>query len=394
MMPVKTGLWHSFETLPTFSAVLAEWQRELGDEFALSLPFLHATTKSASSYPCTQRRGCGCRHTVVKSERGISAVCSCDDGGCTPIELKPSDLVIHELSDWQIKDAVRKALGFEQVSSGLRRFDPFRKVGEPGMIGTIGANQFAAHFIFTDQEDDLLHYIDGALSEQRQVFLLLTPTSRGHTDLIRTKLERNGCALMAVSECLKLHDGGRFKAVVNIEPVLAKLGRVGNGAGTDAILENIHREIRAVRTEYHETRRAKERLEKMRADGLFKFTEKIDPTSFRILCAVLVHGDVSKASRALNQSDSTVRSCVDGWKNRGGAYTVLGDLVRWRKAVGRRDPGQLSEDILGGKAASTDYAGLISDVLDELLSFDESNWEEKCEELAGLLRPYVSRLGS
>jgi hypothetical protein len=30
-------------------------------------------------------------------------------------------------------------------------------------------------------------------------------------------------------------------------------------------------------------------------------------------------------------------------------------------------------------------------VLDELLSFDESNWESKCEELAALLRPYVKR---
>jgi hypothetical protein len=158
-----------------------------------------------------------------------------------------------------------------------------------------------------------------------------------------------------------------------------------------AMFCDLRREIAAVRMDYHELRRAKAQLEQMRADGLFQFTAKIDPESFRLVCAVLVHGDVAKAGRALNENDSTLRTRMAEWKRRGPAYQVLLELVRWRKSIGRHQPGQLSEDILGGKAASTDFAGLISDVLDELLSFDEGNWESKCEELAALLRPYVPR---
>lgn len=165
-----------------------------------------------------------------------------------------------------------------------------------------------------------------------------------------------------------------------------------NGLGEiHAMFCELRREIAAVRKDYYELRRAKEQLEQMRADGLFQFTDKIDPDSFRLICAVLVHGDVAKAGRALKENDSTLRMRMAGWKQRGPAYQVLLELVRWRKSIGRRQPGQLSEDILGGKAATTDFAGLISDVLDELLSFEESNWESKCEELAALLRPYVSR---
>jgi len=153
----------------------------------------------------------------------------------------------------------------------------------------------------------------------------------------------------------------------------------------------LRREIAAVRRDYHELRCAKEHLERMRAQGLFQFTGRIDPESFRLICAVLVHGDVAKAGRALKEKDSTLRMRMAEWKRRGPAYEVLLELVRWRKSISRRQPGQLSEEILGGRAASTDFAGLLSDVLDELLSFDESNWETKCEELAALLRPYVRR---
>lgn len=165
-----------------------------------------------------------------------------------------------------------------------------------------------------------------------------------------------------------------------------------NGMGEiHAMFCELRREIAAVRKDYNELRRAKEELEKMRAEGLFKFVEKVDPDAFRLLFAILLHGDVSKASRALGEKDSTVRTRMAEWKRRGPAYRVMLDLVRWRKTIGRQETVQLSERILGEPAARADFPGLISDVLDELLSFDESNWETKCEELAALLRPYAKR---
>ncbi len=179
--------------------------------------------------------------------------------------------------------------------------------------------------------------------------------------------------------------------VLMLAPDVSEQHAQGGLGEIHAMFCEVRREIAAVRKDYHELRRAKEQLEQMRADGLFQFTTKIDPESFRLICAVLVHGDVAKAGRALNERDSTLRTRMAEWKERGPAYQVLLDLVRWRKAIGRRQPGQLSEEILGGKAANTDFSGLISDVLDELLSFEEGNWEAKCEELAALLRPYVRR---
>ena len=179
---------------------------------------------------------------------------------------------------------------------------------------------------------------------------------------------------------LSLHDPGNF--------MLQKINYVNKTAD---IVSQIHQEIKTIREERRELRSAKERLEQMQAGKLFAFTNKIDVESFRVLCAVLAQGDVAKASRALNTHENTVRSRVKGWEDRGPAYRVLIDLVRWRKAMGNRGTVALNESITGATAASADFAGLLSDVLDELLAMTEENWNEKVEVLADLLRPHVER---
>jgi len=168
----------------------------------------------------------------------------------------------------------------------------------------------------------------------------------------------------------------------------------GNGESapnTEAILKEIHQEIAAVRTDFQDMKMVKERLAKMQGEKLFAFTDKIDAPSFRIFCAVLANGDVAKASRALNESDSTLRTRMAEWDKRGPAYEVLGELVRWRKEMGRKETVTLPESILQNTAPSADFAGVLSDVLDEVLAMNDGNWSEKADALAELLRPYVPR---
>ena len=165
----------------------------------------------------------------------------------------------------------------------------------------------------------------------------------------------------------------------------------GLARGQEKLLADIHKEIAAVRTDFRDMKTVKERLAKMQGEKLFAFTNKIDAPSFRILCAVLANGDVAKASRALNLSDSTVRSRIAKWDAQGPAYKVLGELVRWRKEMGRKEIVSLPESILKNTAPSADFAGVLSDVLDEVLAMNDSNWSEKADTLAELLRPYVPR---
>jgi len=171
------------------------------------------------------------------------------------------------------------------------------------------------------------------------------------------------------------------------EPMLAEFARrVPSLRSDNGTLLNIHREIASVRKDFGELRNAKQRLEKMLADGVFAFTRKVDPVSFKVLCTILAEGDVAKAGRRLGVRDPLMRYHLRQWKERGVAYSVMLDLIRWRKRVGRKETLPLNEAILHEKAETTDYPGLLSDVLDGLLSMTEENWQELCGELAEVLR--------
>jgi hypothetical protein len=152
-------------------------------------------------------------------------------------------------------------------------------------------------------------------------------------------------------------------------------------------LVSIHREIAAVRQDYAELRSAKQRLEKMVGEGMLSFTQKVDAESFKVLCAILAEGDVSKASRVLGMPDPSIRTIMRRWRERGKEYRAMLELVRWRKKVGRKETVPLNEAVLQEKAETVDYPGLLSDVLEGLLSVSEENWQERCAELADLLRP-------
>lgn len=161
--------------------------------------------------------------------------------------------------------------------------------------------------------------------------------------------------------------------------------------GVLGMLKRIHDSIASKHAEVAELRSAKQRLEKMLAEGLFGFTQKVDPTSFKVLVTVLAEGDIAKASRKLGMGDSTVRDMLREWKKKGGVYRVLLDLVAWRKKTGRKKTVALSNSILLGQTNKVDHPALLSDVLDGLLDMTEDNWREQCEELKETLRPVVRR---
>lgn len=161
----------------------------------------------------------------------------------------------------------------------------------------------------------------------------------------------------------------------------------GHHADVVEMLAGIREEIAAVRSEFVELRTSKERLERMLADGLFGFAQKVDGRAFKVLCTILAEGDVAKASRALGVADGSLRTLMRRWRKMGKEYLAMLELVRWRKAVGRREVVALSESVLLERAPPVDCPGLLADVLDGLLSMTQENWRERCEELAELLRP-------
>jgi hypothetical protein len=155
--------------------------------------------------------------------------------------------------------------------------------------------------------------------------------------------------------------------------------------------QDTHREIVSVTNSFDELRRIKEVLQKMQNEKLFGFITKLSPNDFRALCAILAKGDMAKAARALHLAETTVTNRVRLWRSRGPAYKVLLEMVRWRKKIGQKGTVPVPESVLQNTASHTDFAGILADVLEEILAMTEENWQEKAEALAELLRPLVER---
>jgi hypothetical protein len=381
-MKSKPDLWSAFEAL-SGGAVMAEWSRALAGDLDGARPFLRPSARLATSYPCTNRFPCGCRHRLERDRRG-NWVSVCDCGQCDTVRLKDADVVGYEANVPKLAEALLQVLGWDlEIVSG--------KGPNTWVIGSVGEQRCPVMLWLGNGEAELQAVATRLIAGRVGPFVMLAPTRTCLSLDIDGLLKTQGALAVALSDLVALDASGVMTVTGSPDVVLQEIEARSAPRETGEFLRGIGRKIDSVTAEFQELRRAKQQLEKMRAEGLFKFTERIDADSFRVFCAILAHGDVAKASRTLDEKDSTIRTRVASWKSRGPAYKLLVELVRWRKAIGRREPTQLSEDVLGGRAASTDYPGLISDVLDELLSVDDTNWEEKCATLTELLRPYAAR---
>jgi len=379
----KRDFWVALDWMSTGVALMFDWFWTFGSSVDVIRPFLKFTGEKTESFPCPAETPCGCRHTIGETRRDELIATCCCEWQCGTYELEPADILFHGIDFERFGDAIGQALGFAKssaaayVSAGLRE---------------IGTHVTAAVPVYLSLEgpDGLLRELTKLLGLRDSPFLVLTPTGSSWSPEVEAMARPHAGGHISLSSVLNASPEG-FVSNGAVEPMLAECDkRVASLRDTGGTLRSIHREIAAVRQDYSELRTAKQRLEKMVGEGMLSFTQKVDAESFKVLCAILAEGDVSKASRVLRMPDPSIRTIMRRWRERGKEYRAMLELVRWRKKVSRKETVPLNEAVLQEKAETVDYPGLLSDVLEGLLSMSEENWQERCEELADLLRPVVS----
>ncbi len=315
------------------------------------------------------------------------AVCDCTEGGCPNIRLSAAEVVVHEPDMEKLVDGIRAALGFESAAAG----------GLGGAlvshaVGVRGVARSRVLLTLASSEDLLLREIEALLAVVAAPFILLTPTPAHCTVRVEGVLRRNCCVFIPLSAVLTPGKGGSLGLTGAIDGILADFDRalVTRGEGLLKTVEGIGRDIKAVAKQKADLCAAKVRLEQMQSEGMFAFAKKIDRETRDIFFTILASGDVAKASRELAIKDSTLRSKIADWKKRGKDYAALAEFVRWRKAIHGQAGREVAKRLVSCGERDEDYPALIQDMLGELESFNRDNWEEKCEELADLLRASVS----
>ncbi len=387
----RPGIWPCLEQSLRPAAVLAGWQAGLGTDFTNAAPFFLPTARVAEVYPCTNQPPCGCAHEVIAHDAParIVAVCRCDPPECDPINLEPKHIVVHELNQLMFCRAIRRGFQFDDPPDE-RAVIP----GSPNVwpVGVYGPLRSPVYLLSRPSEPEFLREVGNLITAQAAPFIILAPTDHHQSASVMAVLQRHHSAVISLMHSLVLCAVGRFRVTTPITPVLENFMRHwAEGHNTGLLLQDIHREIAAVRQDYHECRTAKDRLERMLAEGYFSFVQQVDPQSLKRFCAILATGTVAKASRTLGVPDSTLRESIRAWASLGPAYQSMLDLVAWRKKVGRKINVPLNDAVLHEKSESVDYPGLISDTIDMLLSMSGDNWKQQCDTIADLLRPYAPR---
>ncbi|MFN7140428.1 MAG: hypothetical protein ACK4UN_13910 [Limisphaerales bacterium] len=377
----EKNLWNALTVLPTGDAVLEDWKGLLGSQFDVTRPFLRPTDEQAECYPCTHRFKCQCRHNVVvHSPSRIAAVCDCEDG-CETIALEPKDLIVWKVDESKLCEAIRSALGLQVGSPGLLAGMKSRQVG------TWARMQIPVFYYSPPSAEWLILETERLFGFAREGFVLLTPTYAYYTPELEIAMQRQRGVLLPLGERLVIGAEGIFSldGMEGFGSILEK--RLGNLSREDLAktIEKMGRDIEAVARGTYELQTARARLEQMQGENLFRFVQKIDSDAFRIVCAILAHGDVAKASRGLKMKDSTVRDVLRSWERRGEPYRGLLRLVQWRKGSRIKGTVPFNDAMLYQKNLETNRESVFRDVLDGLMGMTEGNWEDVCEELKEML---------
>jgi len=383
-----TGLWRTLDRFAGPATVLAEWRMVLDGDFADAEPFLRVTQELAEGYPCTHPSRCGCQHeVVVHAPDRIVAACRCDERECPSIPLEPTDLLIYGLNFKKLCGALARAFRFEPDASGISTY------GSPRVwpVGTYRATHSPVYFCAGPTGETLLVNIEGLITAQREPFILLVPTELHRSAAAQSLLQRQRCEFIPLSRFLSFTSKGQFTAADSIQPVLDRFAAgLADAQTIKPVLEGIHREIAAVRDDRRNLSAAKARLAAMHGEGLFAFAKHIDQDAREQFMAVMAGGDVAKAARELGIKDSTLRSKLEKWPKRGKAYAALAEIIRWRKSIKGQAGMEFAKRVASGAERDADFPSLIRDVIEELEMLDPENWEERCGNLADVLRKAVS----
>jgi len=409
----KVDFWTRLDGMSEGVALMVDWEFMFGSAVDVIRPFLEVTGERTETFPCPAVSPCGCRHSIRETRRGeLIAACRCE-WDCGTYQIEPADILFHGINLERFGDGIRRALGFAEASAAAYASRGLREVGTYAAVA-------APVYFSMEGTSGLLRELTKLLGLRDGPFLVLTPTggswsaevealarphAGGHVALAsvlaQCRVQSAECRMdtaTALAECRVESEECRmgevtkweFRANGMLDPMLAEFARrVASLRDAGGTLRSIHREIAAVRSDFVELRSAKQKLEKMLADGLFAFTRKVDAESFKVLCCVLAEGDVAKACRTLGMADTSVRRIIRGWRGMGKEYRAMEDLVRWRKAVGRKETVVLNDQVLLGQAKNSDYPEVVADVLEKVTEMTGDNWQEKAEELEEMLRPMV-----
>jgi hypothetical protein len=125
------------------------------------------------------------------------------------------------------------------------------------------------------------------------------------------------------------------------------------------------------------------------AGHFISIARKVEPEYFHWILAIMAAGSVSAAAGMLDVANSTFNEKLKRYRDRGGIYRTLFDLLQIRrKGLGTRKLERFNEDYMLHQRATEDSneTDLLREVIDALEAQDEATWPAIRDELLTILK--------
>lgn len=366
----------------------ASWERALRERFREVEPWLLPRERLAETVACEHSGRNGCAYRVVEHASG-KFMGVCDEGRCARRVFERAELVEYTVDFARLRRELARVLGLEADSR-----DPPHPCLLPVGRWRAGQETLGVVLVGGNSPEVIERLLREIWQEGRLRHIVLLPSDREPRESAKAFLNRVEWPHYCLEERLELlprnlrwrpGEEVRWRAFLEgvspldtiertlVRPVLDKLARS---------LEPVGERIAQVVSE-------NELLGKRLVDQLAMIAEQVDPTYFRKIMAVLVHGSVRAAARAEGIPNSTYYGYLKEQSARGGLHRKMLELVKIRRrAVGRRKLGSFKGDLLlhqGGSGAGGDTA-LLEDVVRALRDQNPDNWEDVRDEVLDLLK--------
>ena len=371
--------WRALERLPD-GAVMLEWQRELGGEFASARPLLQLSNDLAKSYPCTNAAGCGVPHRVEGN--GRFAVCDLDEW-CAPIRVEATDLLVFEVEMPKLCNGIASALGLTvpvaRNGTGARA----------DLVGTFGTANSSGFLMCPGDSTRMAREVERLFCAHTEPFVLFTPTGIHCSKEVESALKRQACLHIPLNLVLAWDKDGRFARTESAQPMLERFTRgLAVGNGLVKTVEQLHRNVDLIAKDKFELRRENEELRRLHADGVLKFATRVQGEDFQAFAVIMALGNRKAAADFLKLPHRTFYDRVERWKDGSRDYQRMFRLVEWRKADGRKLKVRLEDSIaFGDSGGAAENPHTVEAVLTEMRegSMDSRNYPELLRDIFELL---------
>jgi len=191
--------------LPAGRAVLAEWGARLGTDFDGVQHVLRSTGREAGVYP--NLNGGGFPLQIVK--HGVDDYAAVPEDGGDVLELRRSDVIVHEL------DLRRLGRGLVTALGGVFEFEPLpaRPLWRLGTLRSAGTQSTAIWLVLPYEPQDLERALEHLQAEFGQVDVVCVPTRRCVKPAAERLVHATRGLLLVLDEVLPTFINGQWQAV-------------------------------------------------------------------------------------------------------------------------------------------------------------------------------------